>query len=469
MTPEALELLATGLKSFMEQKTFIDDVVFDEISKQARFLSNRKLAERNKMAKRRYSETKNLLRTKYCLVDKKRLQIEEGSADLGSSESLVSAEKDRLGVHAADVHLHSSQSAPATPALALRGCNNHKDLNRRSQSLEDEDLPSVETEGSDGVDIGASAATGGAGFEDVANYSIGLEKTQLVTINSAKPKSKSLVVKELAVGQDKISMCEEIENQPLLPESVSHAVGDLHEGDINNTIEHVDVDSSGKENDTEHLNNCFTTYRGDKFLEPQDVMIPLEEDMNYINNNNVIIQSPTIENGHIIYAPLSKPVPAERSAPKILPTAATDTGNGMLRQASIDSLASPQCSPTATSFLSPQNVAPEDFSALGATNSTCRLSPVLSLKQKQKAMQKRKSFHGFTSSILNLARGLRSTETSAKRCSVAEDSIDEEVSTSHDVQTECSLKDKEASRLLQLKRMDKTASLVTASSDSLPR
>ncbi|KAF6025578.1 hypothetical protein EB796_016120 [Bugula neritina] len=177
MTPEALELLATGLKSFMEQKTFIDDVVFDEISKQARFLSNRKLAERNKMAKRRYSETKNLLRTKYCLVDKKRLQIEEGSADLGSSESLVSAEKDRLGVHAADVHLHSSQSAPATPALALRGCNNHKDLNRRSQSLEDEDLPSVETEGSDGVDIGASAATGGAGFEDVANYSIGLEKT----------------------------------------------------------------------------------------------------------------------------------------------------------------------------------------------------------------------------------------------------------------------------------------------------
>ena len=61
MTHEALELLATGLKSFMDEKTIIDDVVFDQISREARFLSNRKLSEQCKMAKRRCSETRSIV------------------------------------------------------------------------------------------------------------------------------------------------------------------------------------------------------------------------------------------------------------------------------------------------------------------------------------------------------------------------------------------------------------------------
>ena len=95
MTQEALELLATGLKSFMAQKTLIDDAVFDEISREARFLSNRKLSEQCKMAKRRCSESRHLVQAK---LD----HLAQGDMEVVSTDS-------SLADHSTT---HNSQHAP---------------------------------------------------------------------------------------------------------------------------------------------------------------------------------------------------------------------------------------------------------------------------------------------------------------------------------------------------------------------
>ena len=126
----------------------------------------------------------------------------------------------------------------------------------------------------------------------------------------------------------------------------------------------------------------------------------------------------------------------------------------------------------------------------------CKLSPVLSQKQKQKAMQKRRSFHGFTSAIanpiINFAKSWRNAEDNVKRLSVGSnvsenDELPTENTTPNPInlelspvesiddpadrlqQIESAFKERESSRILKNKRLEKTLSLVTGSSESLPR
>ena len=478
MTHEALELLATGLKSFMDEKTIIDDVVFDQISREARFLSNRKLSEQCKMAKRRCSETRHLLQSRLDCLARKQLEVASTDSPSTTSHSAthntLTAEACRL-----DCRLHSSQSAPATPALTAKS-NARTELKRRSQSLDDDITGELlqELEASQSTSTYSSTTSSDTttgeyhSLEEAENESVD-EKFADVPACAATPQ---FVLPTLVDDLELDSSEERFETDSQRKSSTS------------------DCDSVFEEssNDSISSGQCHTVYRGDKFLEMADVTIPLDEDL-HLNNNHLFIQSPTIENGHVIYAPVllsdAELIAAETSSVDTIvpqPSAGSDTAVEDSPKVQFDIMATDNgsCDEEPSENVPEISTSQTDLLTKSPTvvKTDSIISPVLSVKQKQKAMQKRKSFHGFTSAFaqpfLNFTKNWKITEDIAKRHSVSEVPTHMErdgcMSCDHEDATlvspvDCSFTDKETSRLLKVKRMDKTMSLITSSSDSLPR
>lgn len=502
MTSEALELLATGLKSFMEQKEFLDDAAFDEISKEARFLSNHKLYERCKITKRRCGDTRNLLNARCAVVANRQQELVAAEMYPSTADGYNSKTCNQCGGDEAACsqqwRQRSSQSAPPTPALALK-CSENRDLNRRSQSLEDDIASEVlhhiytnqwSAERADNNELVLPIKDQTSTISNTADYvqtsdSFGTVRDLISPVHTAKAD-----ITETILNCERVNIEETITiyDQQLIDQSSIEPM-DTATGRLSpETNTQSDVESCEAriihDNPSKYFHHCHTVYRGETILEPTaDITIPLEDSC-HSNNNNLVIKSPTIEDGHIIYAPRAKPRPVKRL------TLSSSTESDIVH---VDSPG--DGTPRASFSMDDDD---DDSSAIDFSSTStlvtlqnnlgfqCKLSPVLSLKQKQKAMQKRRSFHGFTSAltapILNFAKNWRTAEESAKRLSIPEHEIaSEDIAmlssrpaadlsmTDHLNQIECSLEERDVSRLLKLKRMNKTMSLVTGSSDSLPR
>lgn len=495
MTPDALELLASGLKSFMDQKSFIDDAAFDEISKEARFLSNRKLAEQCKMAKRRCHETKHLLDARWTIVKQKREDILQTPPE--NTSKVEQTGDDKTSNEGDDIHSwqpNFTRSAPPTPALALR-CSSNLETKRRSQSLEDElanqVLQYIESE---------QACDDNHQHHDIELQTLAEESNACTKLANEVAETCSITDENTPVSLtpdqiDKISL----ENSP-------------SSDNLSYVKESIADDTNGANTQHDHCNH--TVYRGDKFLDADnDITIPLDEDF-HINNNFLVIASPIIENKGIIYTPPHKPEPAQR--PSLLSQTPSNQASAESLLEKSDSykdlalsaenhkvtfidgaeIVSPLTSPEIG--IIPITVVTEN--TLGEPhqprNSQCKLSPVLTPKQKQKAMQKRRSFHGFTSAIttpiINFAKSWKNAEDNVKRLSVGSnvsendevlvdkttpiplslelspvESIEESADRLQQIETV--FKERENSRIFKNKRLEKTLSLVTGSSESLPR
>lgn len=534
MTPEALELLASSLKSFMEQKSFIDDATFDEISKEARFLSNRKLSDQCKMAKRRCSETRHLLNTRWELVMKKQEELWE------SSTEHIGSPIHQSGTSSGDVQSwqpNFTRSAPPTPALTLR-CNNNVEVKRRSQSIDDDlanqVLQLIENEQvretNPNLEISANSMPVHSSHENLS---------QCLETASHQPEDTTPEALVSDIHQDSSP---QTESPVPAPRNVVECT-DLYQSECTNTKDDYGDNTPDGENnyfikpETDSPNDSaspsnsscdptspgsissishkqdgasptwnHTVYRGDKVLEQEkDITIPLDEDL-HLNNNFLVITSPTIESKGIIYTPPrpamrpslsvhhSKLVDSDSRQSPVLDTCDGDTTgiDDTPRVTFIDGadVISAEASPceevwpisidTGTTLAEPASV----------SQSKCKLSPVLSLKQKQKAMQKRRSFHGFTAAIktpiMNFAKNWKNAEDSIKRLSVGSnvsedgeltsehtsrisESETQETSAARTHHSESSFKERDNSKLYKNKRLDKTLSLVTASSESLPR
>lgn len=526
LTPEALELLAKGLKSFIQDNPFIDDTIFDEISKEARFLSkNRKLAERCKSTQKKCSEARGLLKVKYAAYEKRRGELchESSSSSSADEDTLVEAETG--GVSDCEQYISlSSRSAPATPALCLR-CNGAGDLKRRSQSLEDDmanrihqyieqqqhlntqqqaaetnQIPlsnstfhlqgsSSQTDTPTNEGVATQTITSCAEYEaSVMNIS---ENTELYDSGFETPER---LLEESAADDGKIQ--KEFISQP-------EPVTDTDE--YTTASETSDVQSY---HDTDSLCTSTSHYsmvdRGDKFIElTHDVItIPIEEFAN-LNNNSMKVESPSLENGIVkTFVPQAKPTGAKRS----ILASSSSTYSSLDSDTITEEQFSPECvfvprvrfTGVNSDEPSEEELEPKEVDnrscltePLQNANLSSHLSPVLSTKQKLTAMQKRRSFHGFTSSIslplFNFSRNKKSTEDSIKRLSIGSNVSESQETVAKDhlqpalsqpsldisneklVGIENSLKERENHRLIKNKRLDKTMSLVTASSDSLPR
>ena len=515
MTPEALELLATGLKSFMEQKSFIDDATFDEISKEARFLSNRKLAEQCKMAKRRCHETRHLLDARWTIVKQKREDLLQTVPNTHALTVEQADQENSTTSQDGDVHSwqpNFTRSAPPTPALALR-CSSNLEIKRRSQSMEDElanqVLQYIESEQAlnaaqhQGTDVNISESE---------HLNCEIERS-MVPEPDSQGESNSILPNEATVDCSSISS-ENHDEDALVEVSSSDIISHTSEdgGSVTGADDNV---SDGATYFHDHCNH--TVYRGDKFLDADhDITIPLDEDF-HLNNNFLVVTSPSIESKHIIYTPPAKPQPADRPSLTQNHSSRVSSSESLLEgdtscedlDASVFSskvtfmdgadVVSPLTSPAIENnpIITVDTAAVDNLTEPSANDKPqCKLSPVLSQKQKQKAMQKRRSFHGFTSAIanpiINFAKSWRNAEDNVKRLSVGSnvsenDELPTENTTPNPInlelspvesiddpadrlqQIESAFKERESSRILKNKRLEKTLSLVTGSSESLPR
>ncbi|XP_067932380.1 uncharacterized protein [Watersipora subatra] len=436
MTHEALELLASGLKSFMDQKTLIDDTVFDEISREARFLSNRKLAERCKVAKRRCSETRHLAKVRLEGIVRAQQAIYPTP-----SNSLYRQSDEPEARLSHDPQ--NSQSAPATPALMTKCSKRKAALKRRSQSFED-----------DMVDEAIGEVTA---FADV----------QLTCDCAVEACGQNLAPSLMDTsGQTHI--------QTQLEEDKGKEKGCTESTQVDLYL--IECDASSGDSD-----KCDAVYRGDKFLETAEVIIPLEQ--THLNHESLIIESPSMEDGHVVFAPpelqdqQNFPISDGSQNTHDSISSSEDTSKVTFDDIILKDNAFYEEEDENNSETLRINTRPTEPNVTNlpvACKDQSKISPILSTRQQQKAMQKRKSFHGFTSALTtswsNFTKNWKVTDELAKRHSVSEvpEHSAKEASISSSHSSDGTITERSASRLLKVQRMDKTLSLVTSSTDSLP-
>ena len=164
--------------------------------------------------------------------------------------------------------------------------------------------------------------------------------------------------------------------------------------------DNCDIGDTGSTTDT--IDTCYTVVdRGDKFLDvTADIRIPIDE-CTSLNNNSLKILSPSLEPGDVrTYLPNERPVPVKRGQLQL----------DLSMQSSADSdLLSPELSELDVTTGSkvdeedgddnvakqslPGNEVKADSGSARQRHSKYQVSPVLSSKQKQTAMQKRSEEH----------------------------------------------------------------------------
>lgn len=530
LTPEALELLAEGLKSFIQDKTYIDDTIFDEISREARSLSNLKLNKHCKSARKRCREASGQLEAAYAACEKRRSELSQQSCSPSSSSDKEQQMGESEADEASEQYLPlSSMSAPATPALCLRCNGDGRDLKRRSQSLEDDmanrihqyileqqqhettshmgpmdQLPRTECTEDMTNEIGhitplAETVTVSESNELVGEHE-GIQTVPCLESAGTEPSSESTELYDSGFETPERLLEVKLANleQEVEGDAMSQAETIVAADEYTLTSETTDTQSFIEDNSLSSTPNSHysTVDRGDKFIEltHNAITIPIEDFAN-LNNNSMKVESPTLENGLVkTYMPHPKPNPAKRSILASSSSTHSSLDSDTMTEEQLQSSGFvPRVRFEGLHYEEEMESESKDCLMPPTQSSVLpsQLSPVLSTKQKQTAMQKRRSFHGFTSSLnlplFNHGRSKKATEDSIKRLSIGsnvsesrKDGIEERLQPSVSQPSlnssseklagiENSLRERENHRLLKNKRLDKTMSLVTASSDSLPR
>jgi len=457
--------------------------VFDEISKEARFLSNRKLHEQCKVARGRCNDTRQLLLARQAMVDRARREIEMCRANgislvqLGSDTPSQSAETQ----NGEEWFPHCSQSAPGTPALMLRSTKCDYEIRRRSQSFDD--TPSFDQMEAENASQSMDAQTDDS-KPDMDDSAVEIVPPEISEMPVEPPvPAPRFICGATPTGESDESTTDELltadcENCSISSDTTSDLMCDTSN------------DNALLADSTEEF-SYGTVDRADKFLHTdQEITIPLD-------HMTHTVQSPRVEDGHVIqYVPtptlrktLYKPTPDSESSTDNAHSqsvehltesamkeemATAEFGdyklavNGIVKQLPEGKLNSE----TASS----QEELGEDSKEVFRRR---HVSPVLKTKQsKQALMSKRRSFHGFASAIamplLTFARNKKTAEDNIKRLSTGSISVSE-VGEDHSLQKqldhlnviENSLRNDSES--IKSRRANKTISLVTGSSESLAR